>query len=433
MSVWATTVSLVERLSLDISWAENLLDEKHVIKRSDGKIYAKQPPAAAFLAAPIYAIARIFLGNANESNIFISWFILRLWLSTLPLLFLAYWLYKHDTDEISLGILLFANPILVYSLLLSTSVLAACLIYFAFRLVYDPQRIFLRYCLPAGFICGAALFCFPSSYLLIIIIGIGIIFAERQERLYSLSVFASGILPFVVFLLIYDYFFAGSLLYRFEWESFGTFLYTQLISPKHGLFFYTPILFFSLLLLLISHERRSLRHRMKTLIILGSLFYFCLSKPSENFVLEEFVLLLPFLMDSFFDGELYDRSNLWLGAVFTVSLLFCLLPALNFPFIPEGFKYPHNTLWPRLLLEQKVLATNLTALFGLKSNILYILPVLTIVLFAFYQVLVSMRKPQRFFFGAVIGLIIAISYLFLLNLDKPELRQQRSIIAERYF
>lgn len=431
MEIWATSVSLVEKFSLNIKWAENLIDRNKTIEVDNEKLYAESPPGIALLAAPIYAIVRVFLGNANETNTHLSWFVLRFWLSTLPIILLAYWLYKHDVDELSLGIFLFASPIFVYSLLLSASVLVSCLLYFAFRLIYDPQRIFLRNCFLAGLTCGFSFFCFPKAFFPIALMAAGILILEKQEKLFSILSFLLGFLPFTAFLFIYDFFFISSLSYRLSLK-FQTFFYLNLISPTHGLFFYSPILIFSVLIFFISHQRRSSRHLIKTVLIVFSMIYFCLKNPTEYFLLEEIVLLLPFLMDSFFDGELYDRSNLWLGILFILSLVFCTIPALSFPLVPSEFKYPHNTLWTKLLIEQRTFTTNFASFFSIESNSILAVPVLLLLTFVLYQILQSARRPYRFLLGAVFGLLIAISYLFLPNLDNPKLRHQREVIVEQY-
>ena len=65
---------------------------------------------------------------------------MRFCLGTLPLLFLAIWLYQKDIDEFSLATLLFATPLFLYSLLFFSHVLVAVLIYFIFRLLFDVRN-----------------------------------------------------------------------------------------------------------------------------------------------------------------------------------------------------------------------------------------------------------------------------------------------------
>ena len=100
---WATAASLVEKGSFEISWTEDLIGKNVDTARIGDKTYSNKPPGTAVLAAPFYALTRIFIGAPDASNIRISWFVMRFFLSTLPLIFLAFWLYKKDSDEVSIA------------------------------------------------------------------------------------------------------------------------------------------------------------------------------------------------------------------------------------------------------------------------------------------------------------------------------------------
>ncbi|MFN3329724.1 MAG: hypothetical protein ACK419_02230, partial [Pyrinomonadaceae bacterium] len=144
MATWATSVSLSEQRSFDISWAKDFVaqDGSETIEREQ-KLYATGAPGLALIGSAIHSITSLFTGkiiqNPNKSNVFLSWLALRFFLSTLPLILLALWLYFYDVDEISMAILLFASPLFIYSLLLYGYVLTGILLYFSFRLLYDPQ------------------------------------------------------------------------------------------------------------------------------------------------------------------------------------------------------------------------------------------------------------------------------------------------------
>src|SRR5580765_3168976 len=138
---WATAASIVEQGSFEISWTEPLIGPNVDTAKVGDKFYSNKAPAPAILAAPVYALTRIFIGPPTASNIRISWFMMRFFLSTVPMLLLGLWLYARETDELSLATLLFATPIFLYSLLFFSHVFAALVLYFAFRFIYDQRYV----------------------------------------------------------------------------------------------------------------------------------------------------------------------------------------------------------------------------------------------------------------------------------------------------
>jgi hypothetical protein len=454
---WATAASLVEKGSFEISWTEELIGKNVDTARVGDKTYSNKPPGGAVLAAPVYALTRIFTGAPDASNIRISWFVMRFFLSTLPLLLLALWLYNRDTDEISLAALLFATPLFVYSLLFFSHVLVAVLIYFAFRLLYDTERIFLRNCALAGFFCGFAVICEFPAVVPVSIFAVGLIFADKrnENRWQNVFFFALGGLPFAAALLIYNYSVFGSpfaLSYAYEtfpeWAEVagqGVFgigfptlsnIYLLLFSPSRGLFFFAPILFLPVVAFITSRDRKSWRHRVKVAAILVSILVLCGHGAAHGgwaFGARYLVFVLPLMLDSFFDGEIYEFSNVWQGFLFTVSFLLCTIPALTFPFAPPEFKFPHKDFWGRFLFSENWFTPNLANVLGFSSSVWTLLPVL----FALVAVLIILRRyarrPPRFTIGIFAGLIIVGIYLALPNLDNDENAFRRATIAERYY
>jgi len=441
MTTWATSVSLSEQFSFDIAWARNLIGQNHETIEQGENLYATTAPGLAILGLPIHSITKIFIGeiipNPNKSNVFLSWFILRFFLSTLPLIILALWLYSHDVDEISLATLLFASPLFIYSLLLSAYLLTGILVYFSFRLLYDPQRIFLRNCFLAGLLSGLASLCDFSALICLIIMAISLPIVEKQERLLSSILFLIGASPCIVFLVVYNYLLFGSFLGAFRFDEIllqqnsslvAYNLYLFLISPTFGLFFYAPIFLLSVVLFFTSHERKTVRHKMKLILTLISMVCFAVFMKSEkNFAAEKFAILLPLFMDSFFDGELYDFSNIWLGLLFLISFVFCTIPAMTFPLVTVEFKYPHNTFWLKLLIEERFLSPTSLRFFGIENNFWLVLPTLILLGLVFHVVWRYARRPKRFLLGAFIGFSLACVYLGLPSLDRPELKSKREI------
>lgn len=452
---WATAASLVEKTSFEISWTEDLIGKNVDTANVNGKIYSNKPPGTALLAAPFYALTRVFTGAPDASNIRISWFVMRFFLSTLPLLFLALWLYGRDSDELSLGTLLFATPLFLYSLLFFSHVLVAVLLYFAFRLIYDSRRIFLRNCFVAGLLSGFAVICEFPAIICVLIFGAGLFFTDKHDRWRSIFFFVLSGLPFVILLLIYNYAIFGSpFTTSYAYESFpewaevagqGVFgigfptlsnIYLLLFSPSRGLFFYAPVLFLSVAAFFTSGESKTLRHRVKIVTVVVSILVMCGHGAAHGgwaFGARYLVFILPLLLDSFFDGEIYDFSNLWQGFLFTISFLLCTIPVLTFPFAPPEFKYPHNNFWGKFLWEENWFTPNLANIFGLPNNIWATLPTVILLLLAIHFVWRYARRPQRFFIGTIFGFLAVGVYLALPNLDNPENQFRRATIAERYF
>jgi len=171
---WATAASLIEKGSFDIAWAEDLIGKNTDSVKVDEKVYSKKNPGTAVLSTPFYALTRLFVGAPDVSNIRISWFVMRFFISTFPLFLLTFWLYKSDADEFSLAVLLFATPIFIYSLVLYSNVLVAVTIYFAFRLLFDERFTLRRNALAAGFLSGLAVINEFSAIFPTIIFGIGL-------------------------------------------------------------------------------------------------------------------------------------------------------------------------------------------------------------------------------------------------------------------
>lgn len=452
---WATAASLVERSSFEIGWTSELIGPNVDTAKIENGTYSNKPPGTALLAAPIYALTRVAVGPPNESNIRVSWFAMRFFLATLPLLLLAYWLYSRDTDELSLAVLLFASPLFVYSLLFFSHVLVAVLLYFAFRVIYDSPRIFLRNCFFAGLICGFAVICEFPALIPVAVLGGGLLFTDRRDRFRNVMFFVAGGLPFGIFLLAYNQaVFGSAFAMSYAHESFpewaevasqGVFgisypslsnLYLLLISPARGLLFFAPILVLSVIAFVLSRESKTLRHRVKVAAIVLTVIVMSGHGAAHGgwaFGPRYIVMILPLLLDSFFDGEIYETSNVWQGFLFVISFVLCTLPILTFPFAPPEFKYPHNSFWGSFIWGEQWFTPNLANVFGAPSGIIATVPAIVALASVVYIVWRYTRRPLMFFIGAIAGSLVVTGYLMLPNLDSAENQFRRATIAERYF
>ena len=452
---WATAASLVENGSFEISWTEPLLGKNVDTAVVGEKTYSNKAPGTAVLAAPFYALSRIFVGPPNASNIRTSWFLMRLFIGTLPLLLLGLWLYRKGADEFSLATFLFATPLFLYSLLFFSHVFVAVLVYFAFRLLYDAGGGSLKKCFWAGVLSGVAVTSEFSSIFAILVFAAGLLFTAKRERYRRVSYFVLGGAPFALLLLLYNNALFGSpfsISYAHEsfpeWAGvasqgvFGIGFPTLsngillLLSPSRGLLFYSPILVLSIIVLFSSRERTSLRHRIKIWAAIVSFLIMCGHGAAHGgwaMGARYLILILPLLLDSFVRAEGSRFSSIAQGSLFASSVLLCTIPALTFPFPPPEFGYPHNNFWKPFLVNEHWFTPTLANSLGLPSGVAGIVPVLLALLGVIGVVCWKARQPKSFALAALAGSAAVGIYVFLPNLDDKETQFRRATIAERFF
>jgi hypothetical protein len=278
--------------------------------------------------------------------------------------------------------------------------------------------------------------------------------ANNPGRWRSVFFYVLGGAPFAAVLLLYNWTIFGSP-FAFPYGSaaftesagiagqglFGfptlSNAYLILFSPSRGLFFTAPVLVLCVAAFLTSRDRSTLRHKVRIAAIAVSVVAMCGYGAAHGgwaSATRYLVLILPLLLDSFFDGEIYDFSNVWQGLLFTVSFILCTLPVLTFPFAPPEFKYPHANFWMKLMWDEGWFTPNLANAFGLPPVAWTSVPVVLGLIVVFYIVWRYARRPARFFAGAVAGLLLVAGYLALPNLDaSAENGFRRAVIAERHF
>lgn len=437
----ATTVSLVEYTSFDISRMDDLLGEdRDAVPVGEG-VYSKRPPGFSLLAAPLYALSRVFTGRPNRENLGISWFVLRFCLSTLPLLFLAVWLFQKDADAYSLAALLFATPLFGYSLLLFSHVLVAVLVYFTFRLLFDVKNAGLRSCLQGGLFAGFAAFCEFPALIPAVIFALGLLFTESRHRSRRLFFYLVGFVPFPALLLIYNYLIFGTPLPVFYPAEYGFALptpynlYLTLFSPSRGLFFFSPILLFSIFAFFTARETGTLRKRVKITAILFSLVLmsgYAAVRTDWMLGAAPLLFVVPLMLDSFFDGEIEEYPSLWRGFMFAVSFLLCLLPVLTFPFAPPAYFFPHNTFWQPLLFGEQWFAPTLAESFVQTPGGWVIWPAAGLAAVAVYLVWRRAKYPLTCAIGILSAVLAVGIYLFVPTFDGPAAQTGREKVLRQY-
>lgn len=452
---WATAASLIEKGSFEISWTESLIGKNVDTATVGAKIYSNKAPGPAMLAAPFYGLTRIFIGEPSASNIRISWFVMRFAIASMPLFLLGLWLYKKEADEFSLATLLFATPLFLYSLLLFSHVLVGVLVYFAFRLIYDNRVIMPGNSLLAGALCGLAVISeFPAIFA-VATLGAGILLAAKRDRLSGIAYFVLGGLPFAVLLLIYNYSLFGSpLSMSYAHESFpewaevagqGVFgiglpsisnVFLLLFSPLRGLIFTAPILVLSIFRFFTSQDSASHRHRVKIATIIVTILFISGHGAAHGgwaFSARYLVFIIPLFLDSLFDHEAYEYSNLWQGLLFGVSILLCAIPVLTFPFAPPEFRFPHNDFWVSFLMQENWYVPNTGNVFGMQSSVWSLIPVVLALAGVVLIVCLTSRRRTKFAIGFGASLLLVGAYVFWPLTETDEARFRRATIAERYF
>jgi hypothetical protein len=379
---------------------------------------------------------------------------MRIGISTLPLLLLAIWLYKRGADEFALATLLFASPLFIYSLLFFSHVFVAVAVYFAFRFLFDESEGSRGRFLLAGVLSGLAVISeFPAVFP-VAVFAIGILFMDKRERVARLGYFVLGGLPFAIFLLGYNNSLFGSpFSFSYAHETFpewaevantGVFgigfptisnLFLLLLSPSRGLFFFAPLLVPGVVNFFVSAQRATLRHRVKVAAVLLTVLVMSGHAAAHGgwaFGPRYLVLIVPLLLDSFFDRELHPYSNLLLGVLFGVSLILCISPILTFPFAPPEFGSPHNDFWIPMLFQEGWYVPNLANVVGAPSSGWTLMPIVLALGGVIYVVSVGARQPRRFLLGLVVSVLLFTGYATI-PLRSAEDTFRRATIAERFF
>ena len=456
MTRWATAASLIEKGSFEISWTEPLIGPNVDAAKVGDRTYSNKAPGTAILAAPFYALTRIFVGPPNASNIRISWFAMRFALSTLPLLLLAIWLYRRGTDEFSLALLFFATPLFLYSLLFFSHVFVAVAVYFAFRLIYDETRGGPKVLVIAGVLSGLAVVSeFPAVFA-VSVFGVGLFFKDKETRASNLFYFAIGGLPFLLFLLAYNNALFGSpFSMSYAHESFpewaevagqGVFgigvpslsnAYLLLLSPSRGLLFSSPVLILSVIAFVRSFDRNNVRRMVRLAAVAICVIIICGHGAAHGgwaFGPRYLIFIVPLILDPFFEHETPDIPGVWKGVLLGASVLLCVLPSLTFPFAPPEFSFPHNKFWASFMSGEGWFVPDLANVFGLTNSGWWLFPVLIAVVVAIYLVARSVQQTALFAAGFAIAILVVGVYVLLPTLGNPaEDAFRRATIAERFF
>jgi hypothetical protein len=367
LSRWLLAAALVEDGTPEVSRYAPLLgagfEDLAVV---GGRTYSNKAPGGTLVALPGYLLARPFAGPPAPGSIRPTVYAMRLFASTLPLLWLA-WLVDRAARRLgaddagrrlALFTLLFATPLFAYGLLLFAHALAACALFAAFSALFLPA---------AGkekrdqFLAGAWIGLAVSADYTAAVPGAVLVAVAAWRDPWKLPRIAVGGLPFAILVGAYNAACFGSPFaqsYAFEKNAayssiaskgaFGVTLPSPLgflrllLDPARGLLLFTP----ALLLVPggLSSLRRPLGPRSFTALVLAPVSILLVFSGYPNFGgwtlgPRYIVAALPFLVLPLAFGLSGRLSALLLGA----SAAAVVLTSVPFPFVPDGFPFPWAT------------------------------------------------------------------------------------------
>ncbi|MDD5564366.1 MAG: hypothetical protein PHQ91_11690, partial [Thermoanaerobaculaceae bacterium] len=202
---WAGVAGLVERGSLDVTWATPLIGPPMDVARHGANLYPNKAPGLTFLSVPAYLAVRPFLGPPSSGNLRWSLTAMRIATVTLPGVLLGLLLARSTgNDSFAVVSLLFATPVFVFGTLYFSHVTAAAFLYGAYLLALRTSagpHALARTAL-AGFLGGLAVVTeYPAALGVVIIGGLLLAFPDRVKRL---GAFVAGGAPLAAALALYD-------------------------------------------------------------------------------------------------------------------------------------------------------------------------------------------------------------------------------------
>jgi hypothetical protein len=125
-----------------------------------------------------------------------------------------------------------------------------------------------------------------------------------------------------------------------------------------------------------------------------------------------------------------DYPSLWRGFFFAISMLFCTIPMLTYPFVSPELHFPHNSFWQPLLFENNLWMPTLANIFGAGISIWTILPAMILLLLAIFFVWRDAKYPLKFAIGLLAGILLVGNYMFLLNFENGKAKHLREKVVQ---
>lgn len=365
-SRWALAAAMVERGSLEISPEIALLGDRIIdVATVHGRLHSDKAPGGSFLGVPAYALARTFVGPPDANNLRETVTLMRLAISTLPVLLLCLGLVRQaksvgiapDRIAFGLGAMLFGTPLFAYGLLLYSHAMTAAALFGSWLLLFgsDRSQPSLRELAAGGLLGLAAISEYPATVPAAVIA----ICALRRRGVVGGLRMAAGALPPLVALAVYNHAAFGSvfsLSLGFERAAqfrqlhssfmFGMRLPSPwiaarlLFDPGKGLLLFSPVLV--LALVAIPAAWRRLERPAFWALVLGPLSLLLVYAGFANWDggwsvgARYLVAAVPFLTYLLLLGRPRLIDPVLLGA----SVVAIALTSLVFPFVPPGYAFP---------------------------------------------------------------------------------------------
>lgn len=366
-SRWATSASIVERRTVEVSWLLPLLGPRlEDLSEMGDRVYSNKAPGGALIATPAYAVARALVGSPTPDNLRFSLFACRLLVGSIPVLLLgilfiaaARWTgAPKERIPIVLFALIFATPLFPYGLLFFSHALAALLLFASWALLYVAPRGERndRRAIAAGACIGLSVLseyttAVPAA-ILILVLGLS------RERRRVPRVIGGG-LPFAIALAVYQKiafggFFAVSSgqerlaafrnlathgFFGIGWPS-PRILALELLDPSKGLVVFSPFLL--LVPIWLYQTRGHLSRPASVSLVLAPVSLLVLFAGYPNWHggwtvgVRYLVPVLPLMVFPMFFGKARRSESFLVGA----SVVAVMATSLVFPFVPPGIRFP---------------------------------------------------------------------------------------------
>ena len=366
----------------------------------NGHFYSDKAIGTSILAIPIYAVAKT-IGLEPDAGKYLFW--LKLFCVTIPSIFFLIFITNfwetnfNGTHNKSLAfVFAFGTIAFPYSLQFISHHLTGIVLflsfYFAFTAANRIERVNMNLFL-GGVSAGAAMLLEYPAILQVGMIFLYVLLRSEITRRQSF-VFIGGLIPFVLLMLGYNYIIFNDpfdVTYKHmsdpihvEQHSKGLIglrlpdveaLYGLLLSSSRGLFFFSPILFFSIpgIYLLIRNRKFRAEGILIVGIVLSSLFFHSgMSNWDGGWSLGPRYLtpLVPFLMTAvaYFVAQSMNETTFKLNLLFLllsmISVFFVTIGTITFPFPAPDVPNPVFTLFVPLFING-AFSKNVAEYFGI--------------------------------------------------------------------
>ena len=447
MTRWALAASVVEDRSLEVTQRARLLGPRmEDVAEVDGRLFSNKAPGTTLVALPGYLAARPFAGPPSVSSLRTSLTAMRLAGATLPVLLLAVVFARLAPEEgrsEALYGLLFATPLLTYSLLLFAHALVAACLFGAWAALFAPgPGASATRDVAAGALLGLAVLSeYPAAIPALVLVAV----AAWRAPVRLLRIVLGG-LPFAALLAAHNAACFGS---PFRLSSglekdpsfrelakqglFGVglprpaILARLLLDPSKGLLVFTPLLLLLPSGLAAARRRLSPRGFASLVLVPLALLLTYAGYPNWHggFTVGARYLVgaLPFLLLPL----AFVRWGPLATALAGASTAAVAITTLVFPFVPPGFPLPWGSFAAPLLSEGLV-----------APNLLHLVwrPLAIVVPFALVlaAAVVAMGRARLapFVAGAFLWTAAGLALPLLAPLSPP-LVVQRGYVEEVYF